>query len=622
MEEEVTRWWELDLDADVAESPEVVEVAIIDADGSVLETAVVEYGSVDYTLPEVGFQKTTIDDLMAETTVANSDPAQLADYDAFVAADPTWETTRDEARNSEFSVLQTKYFSITTALDIVSNGMAIAVFWGMLKDAQARGRGEGLLVPGTDGLGGVESMTIVEGMVAALTLVLWRFGVDDLIPHGESGVSTILAARSDGAPFPNEGSLLPFSTVLARVAESPDPLPISEMLATNMGVFRAIEGSVADSSQYDTEDTYDPLLGNEATRAYRRTRTLQRLWDHKFVGTLQTAAFGTYDRYSDWLRTENPALAEWVKTQDAAGTHVDALLSLTVLLEDALDSDSVNLAVSLGINDVLVVYVERMIRFFKSYTTDLQRFSTYILISRPATETARLMNLLAELKVSWTAADALRLAELTNLLSKLRHAESDEIFTDLQFLLARLEKQDIGEFRDELAKLMMSQTATDALRPEGHADLRSRLSRAESDKLLADLEFFFTGIEKQDIAELFDKLSSRIRTQKATPAPPLRDAAQLKSCFARREVLTVKTRRQSDGSITTIDIHREDPITGMLEPILLPERSTNELLEGSVIRSSSRSEGLIEGYAGHPAQRLHRRTVNQGFTDSAILSLW
>ena len=567
MEEEVTQWWELDLDADAAESPEVVEVAIVDAAGNVLESAVVEYGSVDYTLPEVGFQKTTIDDPMAETTVANSDPAQIADYDAFVADDPTWETTRAEARDGEFSVLQTKYFSITTALDIVSNGMAIAVFWSMLKDAQVRGRAEGLLVPGTDGLGSVESMTIVEGMVAALTLILWRFEVDDLIPHGESGVSTILSARSDGAAFPNEGSLLPFSTVLARVADSPEPLPISEMLKTNMDIFRAVEGSVADSGRHDPEDAYDPLLGNEATRAYGRSQTLQRLWDHKFVGTLQTTAFGTHERYSDWLRTENPALAEWVSTQDAAGTHVDALLSLTVLLEDALDSDSVNLAVSLGINDVLVVYVERMIRFFKSYTTDLQRFSTYILVARPATETVRLMNAVAELKASWTAGDVLRLAELTGLMAKLRHAESDE--------------------------------------------------------LLADLEFILAGIEKQDIAELFDRLSGiRVRARHVTPAPPLRDTARLETRFGRRDVLTVKTRRQSDGSVVTINTRREDPETGLLEPVLLPERDDGELLGGTALRLPFGSGGPTEGYVGRPAGSLHRRPPIQGLADGATISLW
>ena len=142
----------------------------------------------------------------------------MSNYEEFISKDTTWETTKADARNLAFSVIQTKYFSINSAVDAVHNGMSLAFLWAMLKDAQARGRTSAMTIENANTLDGVVSMNLFEAFVAVLTLTLWRFGVDDIIPHGESGIAAIIAARTDGSAFPNEGSLLPYTTVIERLS--------------------------------------------------------------------------------------------------------------------------------------------------------------------------------------------------------------------------------------------------------------------------------------------------------------------------------------------------------------------------------------------------------------------
>jgi hypothetical protein len=431
-------------------------LAFLDADSLLTnELGAVTPGAVDFGSPEVGFQKADIDDQLAESTIANVDISYIRDYDEFVSADATWETTRQEARDTAFSILQTKYFSLSAALDAVGNGMAMAILWSTLKDATVRGRDGALAVSGSVGIG-VSSMNLLEALVAALTVLLWRFGVDDIIPHGESGVATVLAARTDGVAFPGEVSLLPFSTTLARVAEQPDPLVprnIVEVLKRNIDVATKIDG--ADSVIGRVAGPADPLRGGEESTAEAWHGEVRRLWDHKFVARYQTEAFAGAERYSEWLDRSNPELGAWVRSVDATGGHERGLIDIVVLLEDALEgTDLVDLSTVLGSFDIMKVYVERMVRFFKAYTTDLHDFSTFFLVDRPAVESLRLMNLLSGVEASWTRDDLpLGLLEVHDWLIEWSRSEEGVWLEEARGILGKLGKQEIVEILERVGRV-------------------------------------------------------------------------------------------------------------------------------------------------------------------------
>jgi hypothetical protein len=546
-----------DAKGDVA-TLEIVE----DASGGIVADGFIEIGDVDYGLPEVGFQKADIDDPTAETTIANMDTSYLADYNEFVSRDTTWETSRKDARELAFSVVQTKYFSMSSAVDAVHNGMALAVLWGMLKDAQARGRTGAMLIDGANTLDGVVNMNLFEGFVACMTLTLWRFGVDDLIPHGESGVSTIISARTDGSPFPNEGSLLPYSTVIERVADAPDPLyaqDVVSMMDRNIATAINIDKATNDTGRMDTVGGYDPLHGGEESRTVKRNFQLRSMWDYKFVSTYTTDAFGSSERYSDWLDRVNPELATWVRRMDATGDYVNAILQLVLLIEDAIDSKNLNLPIALGMNDIVMTYIERMVRFFKAYTTDLRSFSTYLLIDRPAVESLRLMNLLAGLKVTWSRDDtADQISDFFRTLSRWAVSEGKEG----------------GLFLDVLGSL--------------------------------------GSLKEQDIARLLDGLPSWYNfALRVSPAAKMRDAVAFKVKGSRREALTVSTRAQRPGDVVVVPVqdlyglgHPTYSATGSAGTLFSPSLGTDPgatLQPAEIVReelnasSRPRPQGLGDG---------------------------
>ena len=507
----VTVWREVDTDGSV-----VAGYILETETGAILEEISVEVGDTDYELPEVGFQRADIDDPVAETTVANMDTSYLADYDEFVSRDQTWETSRKDARELAFSVVQTKYFSMSSAVDAAYNGMALSMIWGMLKDAQIRGRTGGMTIEGANTLDGVVSINLFEAMVAAMTLILWRFDVDDIIPHGEGGVSTIISARTDGSAFPGEGSLLPFSTVLERIADQPDPLGaqrVATMSDRNIEISLAIDSALADIGRVDTVG-FDGVAGGEESRTVAREASIRTMWDHKFVSRLQTDAFGSADRYSDWLDRVNPELASWVRKMDSDGDYVNAILSLTLLIEDSIDSAYLNLPMAIGMNDIVMMYIERMVRFFKAYTTDLRNFSTFLLVDRPATESIRLMNLLAGIRTTWGDSDCMDTLE------------------DVYGAISRWVAEDA--------------------KPGG---------------LLLDLAKTISRAREHDIARILDALPSwYLYALEVSPAAKMRDRVTIKTSFGRREALMMATRGQRQGDVFVMQL--TDP-SGMDNTILM-----------------------------------------------------
>ena len=519
----------------------ISSVALIEADsGAILEFGEIKVGSTDYGLPEVGFQKVDMDDPTAEITVASTDAAYLSDYDEFVSRDSTWETSREDAKKMAFSVLQTKYFSIRSAVDTVYNGMAMALMWAMLKDAQARGRAGGMQLEGAATLNGVTSMNLFEAMVAALILTLWRFDVDDLIPHGEGGVSTIITARTDGAPFPGEGSLLPFSTKLERVADKPDPLlpqTIATMTDDNIDIALRMDIATNENVRYGAQG-YDPVKGGEETRTVGRNTELRRMWDHKFVGKYQTEAFGAAERYSEWLDEMNPELAAWVRSVDESGDYVNGILSVVFLIEDAIESKTLNLPATMGMDDILMLYVERMVKFFKAYTTDLRAFSIFLLIDRPAVESLRLMNLMAGMRATWTREDQLE--------------ELDDLFASLVKMV-----NDEGKSGHLLHDLL------------GVLDVLGRF-------------------KEQDIAKFLDSAPSWAMDYiRVEPAAVMHDSATFRAVPAFGDALTMATRRQRDGDVAMAKLSDKEPaITEYDERRPWRSSPRHGLADGAIILTS------------------------------------
>ncbi len=360
-------------------------------------------GPPDYASPQVGFLQAPSTATLAEASTQQLDPSFLIDFNAVTQADPTWETTASQAAAVDFSAVQTKYVSLQFALDAAANGFLLSMLWTTLQQAEVEGRTAGLGIPGASGLPGVQAAGLFDSLVALLVLLLSQFGVDDAVPSTQEAAQAIIAARTDGRPFPNEGTLLPYSTVLARIEDYPGTLTpgnVGAIAQANLATAEAIEASSAPSQR----------AGGGATGAFDGTSSewrttlgelsgLQAMYDFKFLGQLQNSIWGGAATYTEWLAGANPGLLSWVQAQQAAGPAAvdEGLLELSSLLQAALPG--FNFALAFGVDDVILAYVESLINYFISYTSQILPLTTTLVFDQPGYNALQLVNYVDQISV-------------------------------------------------------------------------------------------------------------------------------------------------------------------------------------------------------------------------------
>jgi len=397
----------------------------------------------DWSRPDTGFLQADIFAKQAEAFIASRDLSYILDYDQFVEQDPTWEVSKEDVLKQDFSIIQTKYLSVTAALDAVRNGMSMSFFWNVLKDAKVRGRDGTLSV--LNAPGGITDVSLFDMMTAMLTLVLWKNDADDIIPHGESGVATIMAARTDGVAFPNEDNLMGFPTELFRVATYPDPLVsqnIAEISDHNIQTSDQVLEAIGAHGREAPPAGYDPLYGNEANTGLARLRKMQQLWTYKFVSSYQSSAFSGFDNYSDYLAVSNRPLYDMLIQADNDGTHEDLLLQLAASVEDTIDIEEFDLSLSVGVADLLLTQVKRLINYFKAYTTDLTDVQAFLLVNDKAQDGVHLMNLLARLDVDLLQDENIPLVDLGLKMGAWKRTELADLVDDIAAELAGLYSPD------------------------------------------------------------------------------------------------------------------------------------------------------------------------------------
>ena len=249
-----------------------------------------------------------------------------------------------------------------------------------------------------------------------------------------------------------------------------------------------------------------------------------------------------------------------------------AAATLTLLIEDSIDSAYLNLPMAIGMNDIVMMYIERMVRFFKAYTTDLRNFSTFLLVDRPATESIRLMNLLAGIRTTWGDSDRMDTLE------------------DVYGAISRWVAEDA--------------------KPGG---------------LLLDLAKTISKAREHDIARILDALPSwYLYALEVSPAAKMRDRVTIKTSFGRREALMMATRGQRQGDVFVMQL--TDP-SGMDNTILMtledvPVIPTNldeaELSEETATESRA-LRGAIKAPVDRGSANMTRARGVHGLGDGAMI---
>ena len=388
----------------------------IDSDGGETFALMKISDQPDWFRPDLAFLETDINARSIQEGVGSGfNSSKLRDFENFISKDPRWQASREELLEKNFSTIQSKYFSVSTAIDVVNNGVAVAMLWGMLKQYQTSTSRENMNILTGSEIPGITNITFFEAMIGMLCLTLWKHGVDDIIPHEASGIDTIVGLKYTDSTFPNENNLLPFSTkiVLPTSGTSITPDAITNAVDDNIEIYRNVQRYVQGfvAPVQSTALKYVLKTNGEAYQDYKHLRDVQALNNYKFTAQVQYDCFAGYDKYSDFLEAKNPEFRVWLADYDNEDGYNDGILFLTTLVENAISTENFSFSLSTGVNTLILDYVERMIRFFKSYTVDLKEINTYMQIDDPNFESIHLMNIIKEIAVSNHYKDSLKLTD-------------------------------------------------------------------------------------------------------------------------------------------------------------------------------------------------------------------
>ena len=285
------------------------------------------------------------------------------DYDNFIVDDPTWKATKLELEEKDFVQTRTKYLSVTTSLDIIQSSMATAFLWNALKRSEIQRPSLRLSFPGIP----VEGITILEAMVGLLIITLNQSGAEDIIPHGQSGVATVLGIRQNL----RGSNLFPYpATNYNTIPQNFTAEDVTSVLSKNIDNIRVINREI---SSIQNKKEWDDLY---------RSRLEQ------YVEEYQSSVFGSHSTYSSWLNDRNPFFYQWIESLEDELNLNEAILALSSGIEEIVTREDVNLKINLGGSDLVLSYLKQMLDYFKSYTVQFKELGVEYFIGERTTTTA------------------------------------------------------------------------------------------------------------------------------------------------------------------------------------------------------------------------------------------
>ena len=343
--------------------------------GEVLDN---EEGDTDYRSPEVGFYRKDLNNRNREEEIKDLNHLNIIPYDTFIKSDPYWRTTESAAKKIDFSSLETKYFTVTSGLDIIRNGIAMSFLWGAFKEIADKKIDVNVREPKFPStINNISNITIFQSLVGLKILSLAAVGADDIIPHGESGVRTIIDANRqytrnerDNDLFGSTANNLVNPIKFSDVENSGNVDRIIESVDNEMDIYGLYQRRMA---------SYGKVLiaGDDPNHQYARWKEMNEKWKARYVANFQSGTFGNKEHYTDWLKEENSAFGTWIESSKE-GTLAEIQEDINILvvaLEDLIDSDNINFATSSGFSTEQIIYLRSLLNYFKSYTVDFKDIS-------------------------------------------------------------------------------------------------------------------------------------------------------------------------------------------------------------------------------------------------------
>lgn len=496
----------------------------------------------DFSKPDAFFMKVPYEEENFEdflnTMSTQEREALKRNYHTVTGSDSTWKVTKDEVLNMEFNAIQTKYFDIQSAMEVMKISTQMALFSNMMRTIRKdRHFDDQMYFVSVEVI--EAPISVFDALIALNILATEILGYEARIPKSESELRTVWN-------FQNSEDYNGMSVKYRSEFESGSFVGAHDIpgMLDYRNVVPAFEGNI------EIKDRMEVLMSAETD--YDTYRNLQDDYNILFMSKQMDDVFAGFDTYLEYIQSRNENLYDFLKShiddiseeEDHRQVLRKAFNAIAVSLENYVNSDKFR-PTSFN-TDYILTFVKRMINTFKAYTVQLNDISIYYKIDGPI-HTIKLFDVIrgwdakfgkagrvllvdnaSEKTSSFDQIDGWDLAELVKILSSFTHKEDfldylvevvriSSKFGVADLLRIQQELRILGKFGqidgiDLYAELMAHTRMRESLsvRPVAETNEQYFRSLAESARsTIAERIDHFSGLMVSDKPEYKDKSHSK-----------------------------------------------------------------------------------------------------------------
>ena len=432
----------------------------------------------------------------ASDAIKENDYTEIS-YEDMTYDDPTWLATKEEVSNILESHVASKYFSLTTSIDLTKNSADTALLINLIGETSRKNPEKFNLYVHNRKISS-SKISLVNAIIALQCMVCDYYGIEDRIVFSESGLQKIFS-------FNNTDSNEKFQSVYNENTKTMVLLGTDSVAELNDSTL----SSLFNYNEKMKETVEDYLSKQQRTHLFTpdKMTLMKESYAAKFTADFNQKVYSGYTHYNEWLKDQDSELFEYV--QRCFKETDDNKRELIIEIMDTLSDycAATNIRFDSMFNTVVAQYVRRLIDVFKSYTVTLKDFKIYYTLDEKLffaliEEVKTLGKILSSESFSLREKEAfisfLKLKELglTSLLEK-AFSKSSFNFSDYRLLVEAVKTLGII-FENEAISLSDKETLAGLLKLK-ELGLTSLLEKA----------FSKSSFNFSDIELLIDELKSR-----------------------------------------------------------------------------------------------------------------
>jgi hypothetical protein len=319
--------------------------------------------------------------------------ASIEDYDVAIAPDDTWMATREDALKQNFSAIQTKYISVSAAIDLTDLSVSTSYLYTMLCWIKKHVSSTNLSFTASEIAG--QSINLLDSFVAIHLISCSLLGFQDkVIPISDKlhsfNLDTTWNKTNDelAAMFPKTAEMIHDYNMNVTSKINMDGF-IWEKASPNNPTSNPVESSEV-ASKYDGNTTLRLVLEKaiKLTTHYESYASFKKDYESLFKskGSPTTDIYEGHTTLTSYLQAKSPQLLAFInnaKQQDKDLLTGElylrrAMETIIHAIESFISSTSLKLNV-IG-TEYIIEYIRKMINYFKAYTVDLKTLEFYYVV--------------------------------------------------------------------------------------------------------------------------------------------------------------------------------------------------------------------------------------------------